>query len=391
MENEKDLWQEVQVATLNQDEDIVMDYKGLLQKPIFFDLNRVWRCYTGGHLIDTFTSKAEPRDNHFPEDWLASTTIAMNGPNQQSVDEGLSRIKMPDGSDGPFFRDVLRQYPKETLGLKTFSDKEGVGVLCKFLDSAVRLPIQCHPDIPFAKKYFNSNHGKAESWFILDTRIINDEQPYILMGFKEGLEPDKFKEAVRTQDIAEMEQSLHRVEVSPGQMYFIPGRMPHAIGPGVFLLEVQEPTDWVIQPERFIGDTELSHSDMWGPLEPETGLDCFDYDSSDTKENILKKVSLAPFNTEKINGGIIEKIIGPKITPCFNVDRLIINDSIDAGFKDRWYLAVVTSGSCILSSGHENFKAKRGDCFFVSLDLVELIIEADGEPSEMYLVTKKLF
>jgi len=59
-----------------------MSCKGSLEKPVFFEPNRVWRCYLGGKLLDKFTRNGDGADNHFPEDWLASTTIAQNGPNQ---------------------------------------------------------------------------------------------------------------------------------------------------------------------------------------------------------------------------------------------------------------------------------------------------------------------
>ena len=365
-----------------------MDYKELLKSPIFFKPNRVWRCYIGGSLMDTYMGKEEHVDGHFPEDWLGSTTIAINGVNQQHPYEGLSRIKMLDGKTDLFFRDILQQNPKEALGREVFTNDEGLGVLCKFLDSAIRLPIQCHPDVHFAQQYYNSNHGKTESWFILGTRKINNENPYILMGFKKNVDPEKFKEFVRQENIIEMEQSLHRVEVAVGQMYFIPGRMPHAIGPGVFLLEVQEPTDWVIQPERFIGDTELTYSNMWGPLEPEIGLNCFDYDSKGSKNDMLKKVSLKPIKSEMIEGGMIEQIIGPNITQCFSVDRLTVVDTADINFEKQWYLAVVVKGTSILRSESKEVQVKQGDCFFISTILSKLRFNPVNEPLQIYLISK---
>ena len=38
------------------------------------------------------------------------------------------------------------------------------GFLLKFLDSAIRLHIQCHPTIPFARAHLNSPLGKTESY-----------------------------------------------------------------------------------------------------------------------------------------------------------------------------------------------------------------------------------
>lgn len=50
---------------------------------------RVWRTYTGGKSIDEFHGK-EGIDNHYPEEWIMSTTQAIN-PNNPVV-EGLSVI-----------------------------------------------------------------------------------------------------------------------------------------------------------------------------------------------------------------------------------------------------------------------------------------------------------
>jgi mannose-6-phosphate isomerase len=338
--------------------------------------------------MDVFTHKDHPNDNHFPEDWLASTTVANNGAHQQTPMDGLSKIKLSNKSAVKFFKDILSENPSQSLGLEHFNEKDGIGVLCKYLDSAVRLPIQCHPDIPFARKYYNSDHGKSESWFILGTRVIDGQEPYILMGFKENTDPDSFKKAVKDQDVPFMEQCLHKVKVVPGEMYFIPGRMPHAIGPGIFLLEVQEPTDWVVQPEEFIGDTQLSYSDMWGPLTPEIGLECFDYQSRDTLENILKKVKLVGHNVKNLGGGYVEKIIDKDITPCFRVDQLVINSEVKLNYDAPWYIAVVAEGACEIKSQAGIDNAKQGDCFFVSNKISELNFKALDKNARLYLITK---
>jgi mannose-6-phosphate isomerase len=46
-----------------------------------------------------------------------------------------------------------------------------------------------------------------------------------------------------------MESRLHKFEVQAGQLFHVPPAMPHAIGAGCFLMEVQEPSDWVFLPE----------------------------------------------------------------------------------------------------------------------------------------------
>ena len=141
-----------------------------------------------------------------------------------------------------------------------------------------------------------------------------------------------------------MLEMLHRVPVRPGEAYFIPGRFPHAIGSGVFLLEVQEPTDWVVQPERAVGHTQLTDSDMWGPLTPDVGLDCFDYAGALPLDETLAKVRLRGRGVTDDAGGVVENMVGPDVTDCFRVDRLAIRDTLRYRPDAPFHIAVVTEG-----------------------------------------------
>lgn len=340
-----------------------------LKAPIFFKENRVWRCYTGGVLLDRFLNKPNPTDNYFPEDWLASITRANNGEHQQHPDEGLSIIRMADGSDGPYFKDAV-------------PDK--IDVLCKFLDSAVRLPIQSHPDKEFARKYYNSEHGKAESWIILDTRRINNQDPYLLMGFKPDVDKQKFITAVKEQDIPTMENMLHKVPVLPGEVYFIPGRFPHAIGPGVLMLEVQEPTDWVVQPERKCAGTTLNDFDMWGPLTPEIGIECFEY-KGEPVEKMLERLRMQPKTLLKNDHGILERIIGPETTDCFVVDKLTVKPGGDFVHDCTKHIAIVTAGRGKITANETDYPLSQGDRFFISEQIKSLRYEAE-EKLEIYII-----
>ena len=40
--------------------------------------NRVWRTYLGGGTLDAISGVQPPEDGHFPEDWILSTTRAVN-------------------------------------------------------------------------------------------------------------------------------------------------------------------------------------------------------------------------------------------------------------------------------------------------------------------------
>ena len=347
--------------------------------PLFFEPNRVWRCYTGGALLDSFVGRAPGADTYFPEDWLASCVLAVNGEHSQGPEEGLSRLRGNGESPGPLLRDVIASNPLVYLG----STSE-MSLLCKYLDSAVRLPIQCHPDRELARQFYGSEHGKTESWLILGTREIDGEPPYLLMGFKPGIDAAEFARTVREQDIPAMEAMLHRVPVQPGDVYFIPGRFPHAIGPGVFMLEVQEPSDWVVQPERYCAGTKLSDSDMWGPLDPETALTCFRYEG-ESMEKVRERLQKQPIPVQSTEGGSLARVIGSETTPCFGVDRLQVTGEFVLEAPAPYYLVVVTSGAGEVAWEGGEARIGQGDVFFVPNGVRRLQFRTMGQPLEAYV------
>lgn len=150
--------------------------------------------------------------------------------------------------------------------------------------------------------------------------------------------------------------------------------------PGVFLLEVQEPTDWVIQPERYLGDIELSHQDMWGNLSVEDGLKCFDYKSKGSVEQIVNRCRLSQKTIVQNSNYIFKEIIGPSITDCFAVYKLEVNNSCNIELN-RWALAIVTEGNIRI----ENIEVKQGEYFFIPYMAKMLSFEVESNAS-IYLI-----
>ncbi len=349
--------------------------------PIFFEPNRAWRCYTGGRLLDKFLGLPSAQDGLFPEEWIVSTTRACNGPDQQHPDEGLSRLR----GEQKLLRDLLIERP-EIVGKKT-NPAGDVGVLCKYLDSAVRLPIQCHPDRAFAREHYHSPYGKAECWFILDTRVIDGEEPYLLLGFKPEADFETFADAAKRQDVPLLESLLHRVPVKPGEAYFLPGRFPHAIGSGVLLLEVQEPSDWVVQPELRLGERELSRETRWGPLTPELALTCFDFSARGSLAEILRRSRLEPKSLAQTPAGRLESLIDPGVTDCFTVKRLTAQSEMSYQPSEPYLVISVVSGAGEVVIGGAAQAVRQGDYFLVPAGAGELRFRpAKGKPLTAYLI-----
>ena len=70
---------------------------------------------------------------------------------------------------------------------------------------------------------------------------------------------------------------MHKIPVKPGEVVIVWGGLPHAIGPGITMVEVMEPSDLTINPEARCGEREIAPEKRFGGLDPETALDIFEY------------------------------------------------------------------------------------------------------------------
>jgi len=313
--------------------------------------NRVFRLYRGGKLLDELHGR-EGADGSFPEDWLASVVEAINPPRDGAPEhEGLSRAVLACG---------------ETAYLRDLIDTP-FGVLTKFLDSAERLPIQVHPDKETALRLFSSEYGKTEAWYILDGREIGGEAPYILMGFKSEVTPALLKDLFDRQDIEGMAALLHKIPVRPGEVYLIRGGCPHAIGSGVLLLEIQEPTDYTISLETH--DTqgnEVPEQLIHQGLGFEKMFECFHYTMQDPDESHMEPKSLAPG---------CEELISYDDTPCFCLRRMQVSGSWEQPAGDLPYTLAVTKGEGSVNG----IAVRQGDCLFASAGQEAYAIEGEME------------
>lgn len=55
-----------------------------------------------------------------------------------------------------------------------------------------------------------------------------------------------YRDWIERQDTSELLESLNRLTVQAGDVVFVPAGVPHAIGSGILIAELQEPTDFSI-------------------------------------------------------------------------------------------------------------------------------------------------
>ena len=241
--------------------------KQIVKEPIIFERNRVYRVYKGGMPYkELFNDHHDDgTDNMFPEEWVASKVKAINSKYFGERD-GVSIVK----GTSLFFDDLLKDYKEELLGDRNYD------CLVKFLDSAVRLPFQVHPTKEFSRRYFNSDYGKTEAWLVVATR----PNAKLYFGFKDKITKEQLSILEERSEIEKdvMGNLLAGVEAKVGDIWLIKAGLVHAIGAGCTIIEIQEPTDFTIQPERWCSNYHLSHKEEYIGLEKETALDAINYD-----------------------------------------------------------------------------------------------------------------
>lgn len=359
---------------------IMKNITEFIKHPIKLKSNRVWRIYSGGKLLDEFCGIYPSTDGAYPEDWLGSVVEANNLPRDgKPLLEGLS---MCDDGTGMYLKNLIEDQPEQLLGNEHFKQfGANLGVLVKFLDSAVRLPIQVHPDKKAAKELFHSAYGKTEAWYVLGGRCINDEQPYILMGFQEGVTREQWQQYFDSQDIGKMENSLHKIPVSPGDVFLVRGGTPHAIGPGCFLLEIQEPTDYTISVERKAPDGSsvpdfLCHQGIGF----EKMFECFHYFAQSRKKT-LESCKLNPVCRLENENITIEHLIGLEQTKAFSLNKMTIRKSYHYPSDGRAAVLAIIGGTGKITYPEGTIWLKQGDSVFMPacMENVSLMSEEKNE------------
>jgi mannose-6-phosphate isomerase len=198
--------------------------------PVELAPNQLHRFYRGGEAIASFRG-IPSTDDHAPEDWVGSTATMFGA-------DGAGLSALPDGR---LLQDAIAADPVAYLGpAHTAQYGTDPALLVKLLDSGERLPVHFHPDQAFARSRLGLAHGKTEAWLIVATR---GERPTVWLGFREDVDLDVLASWVDRQDRASMLEALNELTVAPGDCIFVPAGLPHAIGEGVFLVELQEPSD----------------------------------------------------------------------------------------------------------------------------------------------------
>jgi mannose-6-phosphate isomerase len=221
-------------------------------------------------------------------------------------------------------------------------------LLAKFLDANAKLSVQVHPDDTYARLHEQGKLGKTEFWYVLDAA----PGATIIHGFKAATSRSEVRQAI--QDVT-LENLLNEVNVSAGDIIFVPAGTVHAIGEGVLLYELQEYSDLTY---RMYDYGRLTGAGTPRELHVERSLDVSHYDCS-------PRIKMQPLLLHDSEGLQVRCLAACKY---FVTCELVFSQS-DI-FHD--YMNKKSDGSCvILSSLGAEIVVRYGEAFDYGEKLVK--------------------
>lgn len=151
------------------------------------------------------------------------------------VDLGDDQSRVLGGPfDGCLLHDLVSEHADELLGRHTACEQ--FPLLFKFLDAAETLSVQVHPSDEQAATLAPGQHGKSEAWVILSAA----SNSRLSVGLKPGVDQQTLERHLAAGTV---EQCLHSIPARVGDVISVPAGTVHAIGAGVALAEIQQPSD----------------------------------------------------------------------------------------------------------------------------------------------------
>ena len=279
-----------------------------------------------------------------PEDWVASTTSRF----------GLGPSGITTLPDGRLLTEAIAADRRWWLG----PERADTGILVKLLDAGQRLPVHVHPDRAFAHEHLASPYGKTEAWVIVSA----EPDAVVHLGFARDVSPGELAAWVRDQEVDAMLAATNRVPIRAGDALLCPAGMPHAIGAGVLLVEIQEPTDFSVL-------LEYAGFALDGPAEGHLRLG---YDRA------LQCVDRRRCDADRLAAlrGDADRLLPAEADPFFTAERLHGPAApLDAAFS----VVVVTSGEGSLTGDHDDLAVRRGDTLLIPYAAGPLTLSGSAE------------
>ena len=266
---------------------------------------------------------------------------------------------------GNSLEEVIEVYMGELMGEENF-ERYGIGfpLLVKYLDCNDKLSVQVHPDDALAMERHDS-FGKTEAWYVVDCK----PGAAIYLGFKDlKITREEYIAAVAESRLADL---LNRVEVKPGDVFFIPAGTVHALGAGIEVVEVQQTSDVTY---RIYDWDRVDASGKGRELHTALAVDAIDFEAD--AELLHRKYDLA-------KGGEAKVIESPYFT-------MVLHDvtgekSLERSDIDSFIIFIALKGDAtVVADGNEEALAE-GEVMLIPAETYDVAIKGNAQIMEVYV------
>jgi len=335
-------------------------------KPTLLPCNQFDHFYRGGDRIGAL--RHGPGGPNRPEEWIGSTTARFG-----LAPQGFSILP-----DGRLLIEAVEADPQAWLGPDHVARYgSSTEVLIKLLDLDQRLPVHLHPNREFSRKHLGLAHGKTEAWYVIDA----PEGAQVGVGFADNMTLDQVSAWVNERDSEALMGALRSRVVKPGDAMLVPSGLPHTVESGVFVLELQEPTDLSILLE-WQGFAVDGMKDGHLDLGFDTALQAVDLSAISASDQDRLVVT-----SEMIAGAGLSSVMPAAADSYFRAHHFSATDgpvSVDAGFG----VVLVLGGTGVLRTADRSLEVTKGDVVLVPFAAGEYSLHSLGDDALVGVVCR---
>ncbi len=249
--------------------------------------------------------------------------------------------------------DVLKKNP-DYLG-ENGKKFEYFPILIKLIDAKNDLSVQVHPDNEYAMRVENE-YGKTECWYILDC----DEGAELIYGFNREISSEEFKEKIADNTFLD---TVNKVKVKKGDLFFIEAGTLHAIGSGILLAEIQQNSNTTY---RVYDYGRLGADGKPRDLHVEKAIDVTSCTppTRDTR----------PEGELIISNGYSTQLL----TKCdlFNVTKVTVNESYIDIADNKSFVSILVTDGC---GNIDGLEIQKGDSLFIPANYGKFTVVGNAE------------
>jgi mannose-6-phosphate isomerase len=319
-----------------------------LLEPIYKE--KVW----GGRTLAERFGRAVPGG---PDAWIGESwelaDLDETSPSGGGGEEAKTRIR-----NGPLIERTLREVVEDFGPLVTGSlevgDPPRVPLLVKYLDARENLSVQVHPPPAYAAAHLEA-HLKSEAWYV----VAAEPDAVIYKGIVEGTAREELEAAIREGTVPDL---LVGVPARAGECHYLPSGTCHALGAGIFVAEVQTPSDTTYRVFDW-GRTDRE-------LHVEQALACIDLGPVDAS-------AYEPGTTTSVGDAVARDLVACE---HFTVREWAVPRNGELALaSDEMRVLMLVEGDAMVgwgAGGVDPLKIRSGDTVLLPAALEETVIEA---------------